>query len=180
MCHLASFQKRRGHSLKAYALFRGMWRGTEVTALSSCPPPPTSPESSDPLMAEIKSGLHHSWCTSFLRSVLIPNQNSLCGGRGWNLGAIFLRCHQPLTPLLSFFFLAMFSLELSNAWCLVLELILGDCSCTHSRSLPSLSQVSLVHVPMGSWNGDSSEEVESWAVYSIRLLSVLFPKPGSR
>lgn len=94
-----------------------------------------------------------------------------------------LGCHIPQMPPSThptsfFLFLAMFSLELSNeAWCLVLELILGDCSCTHSRSLPGLSQV---HVPVGSWNGDSGEAVESWAVYSTRLFSALLPKqdPG--
>lgn len=29
-CSLASFQKRRGHSPKPYALFEGMWRNEQV------------------------------------------------------------------------------------------------------------------------------------------------------
>lgn len=97
-----------------------------------------------------------------------------------------LRCHIPQMPptthSTSFFFLAMFSLELSNeAWCLILELILGDCSCTHCRSLPSLSQVSLVHAPVGSWN---ETPVRKWSLglcipYACFLLCSPSQDPGS-
>lgn len=75
-----------------------------------------------------------------------------------------LGCHIPQMPPSThptsfFLFLAMLSLELSNeAWCLILELILGDCSCTHTRSLPSLSQV------MSLWDHGMETLVKKWSL----------------